>query len=197
MIFKNKFKKILLSLCIIFIVIYIILGLRIYYYSNIDETEKADAIVVLGAAQWSGQPSPVFKARLEHVLSLYKNRFSSKIILTGGIGKKETISEAQVGKEYLVEIGVDVEDVFMEDTGETSLQSLKEVVRISEEQNFKSVILVSDGFHIMRLKRMAKDLNINAFSSPVKKSSISSAYVNFKYIMREVSVYILYLLFKI
>ncbi|MFH1564676.1 MAG: YdcF family protein [bacterium] len=198
MIFKNKFKKILLSLGFILIVIYSILTIRIYYYANIDDAQKADAIVVLGAAQWNGSPSPILKTRLDHALSLYKKGFSSKFILTGGIGKEEKISEARAGKDYLIKNGVDSENIFMEEKGHTSLESLREAAQILEKQNFKSIILVSDGFHMIRIKKMAKDLGIKAFASPVlaKESIISSNYVKIKYIMREVFVYIMYLLFK-
>ncbi|MFH1187478.1 MAG: YdcF family protein [bacterium] len=198
MIFKNKFKKILLSLGFILIVIYAILTIRIYYYANIDDAQKADAIVVLGAAQWNGSPSPILKTRLDHALSLYKKGFSSKFILTGGIGKEEKISEARAGKDYLIKNGVDSENIFMEEKGHTSLESLREAAQILEKQNFKSIILVSDGFHMIRIKKMAKDLGIKAFASPVlaKESIISSNYVKIKYIMREVFVYIMYLLFK-
>ncbi|MFH1192668.1 MAG: YdcF family protein [bacterium] len=175
--FKNKFKKILLSLGVILIVICVIVVVKILYYSNIDDVQKADAIVVLGAAQWNGIPSPVLKARLDHAFSLFKKGFSSEFILTGGIGEKESISEAQAGKDYLIKNGVDSKDIFIEESGRTSLQSLIEVDRIMGEQNFKSIILVSDGFHMTRIKKMSKDLEIKSFVSPVRESSISSNYV--------------------
>ncbi len=196
MIFKNKFQKILLSLGFILVLIYAALAVRICYYAHIDDAQKADAIVVLGATQWNGNPSPVLKARLDHAYTLFEKGFSSKFILTGGIGKKESISESQAGKDYLIKNGVDSGSIFIEENGRTSLESLREVARILEKQNFKSIILVSDGFHMMRIKKMVKDLGIEAFASPVKKNIISSNYVKLKYIMREVFVYVIYLLFK-
>jgi len=197
MIFKNKFKKILISLGFILIVIFVVLAVRIYHYANIDNARKVDAIVVMGAAQWNGSPSPILKARLDHAFALYKKGFFSTFILTGGIGEKENISEARVGKDYLIQNGVDRKNIFMEESGTTSLQSLIAVKSIIREQNFKSIILVSDGFHIMRIKKMAKDLEIKAFASPVKESIISSNYVKFKYGMREIFVFVLYFLFKV
>lgn len=194
MIFKNKFRKISVILGIISAGICAVLTIKIHYYANIDDAKKADAIVVLGAAQWNGEPSPILKARLDHAISLYEKGLSSKFILTGGIGKKESISESRAGKNYLMKNYIDGDDIFIEEKGHTSLESLREAAEILKKQGFESIILISDGFHIMRIRKMAKDLGINAFSSPV--NVIKSNYVKFKYVMREVFVFMLYLLFK-
>ena len=175
-----------------------ILIFKIYSQSAINEVQKADAIVVLGAAQWNGNPSPVFKSRLDHALNLYKSDYASKIILTGGIGKEESTSESSVGKKYLIQKGVGESVIYIEEQGHTTWQSLNQVAQIIKNQNLDSVILVSDGFHMMRLKKMSKDLNIKSLASPVKNSLIGKAkMVEFKYILREAVVYIAYLLFRI
>ena len=154
----KRILKILTSLIIILLIVLGGLIVKIYSQSNIDEAQIADAIVVLGASQWNGEPSPVFKARLDHAFYLYNQNLSSNVILTGGIGKGETISESQVGKNYLAGAGINEKDIFIEEIGHTSLQSLNEVVKILKEQNLNSIILVSDGFHMMRPKKMTKDL---------------------------------------
>ena len=171
---------------------------RIYYYSQIDDSQQADAIVVLGASQWNGWPSPVFQARLDHAWNLYDKNFSEKIILTGGIGEGEVFSEARSGKFYLLEKGIKEGDIFMEEKGRTSKGSMDEVAGILKEQNMNSIILVSDGFHVMRIKRMAVDLGIKTYVSPVKDGPINeSKLAQLKYYARESWVYVAYLIFGI
>lgn len=195
-IFKNKFLKILLCLLIVLLLIFIYLTVKIYKQSNIDNAQKADAIVVLGASQWNGRPSPIFRNRLNHSFLLYDSGLAPKIILTGGVGKSEEISESQVGRDYLTQKGVDTKNIFIEEIGHTTLESLNQVKLILEEQNLSSIILVSDGFHMMRLKKMAADLKIQAFVSP-SPEIYTNKKTKFKYVVRESWVYMLYLLFKI
>lgn len=171
---------------------------KIYYYSKIDDARQADAIVVLGASQWNGRPSPVFKSRLDQAYDLYNKKFSEKIILTGGIGKGENFSEAKSGKFYLLEKGIKEDDIFMEEKGRTSKESMDEVAGILKKQDLNTVILVSDGFHMMRLNKMAVDLGIKAYVYPIKDGPINkSKLAQFKYYAREGWVYVLYLIFGI
>lgn len=194
----KKLLKILVGLAVVFILFFAILFIKIYSYSFFDNAQKADAIVALGASQWNGEPSPVLKARLDHALSLYENNLADKFILTGGIGRGEKISESQAGKDYLIQKGVDGQNIFIEENGRTTLQSLKEVKNILSKQNFNSAVLVSDGFHSFRLEKMAVDLGIKVFISPAKESPVEkNRMAKFKYIARECVVFVLYRLFKI
>jgi uncharacterized SAM-binding protein YcdF (DUF218 family) len=194
----KAWKKAVLILGLIIFLSWISLLAKIYYYSDIDNRKKADSILVLGASQWNGEPSPVFKSRLDHAYGLYRDGYAGNIILTGGIGEGEKISEAAAGKKYLAEKGTNDSNIFMEEKGRTSWQSLNEADKILKEHSFKSVILVSDGFHMMRLKKMTEDLGISSYGSPVKKGPVSNNWrALFKYAVRESVVYVLYLLFKI
>lgn len=195
---KEKMVKLLFILIFSLILGEIYLIGKIYYYSQIRDDRPVDAIVVLGASQWRGRPSPVFQSRLDMAYDLYENKLSEKIILTGGIGKGEEISEAMSGKKYLQERGVRGEVIFMEEKGRTSKESLDEVVHIIREQDIHSVILVSDGFHMMRLKKMADDLGIKAYVSPVEDGPINkNKFAQVNIYMRESWVYVLYLIFGI
>jgi uncharacterized SAM-binding protein YcdF (DUF218 family) len=195
---KEKLIGLLVSLIFTLILGELYLIGKIYYYSQISDAQPADAIVVLGASQWNGKPSPVFAARLDTAYDLYENKFSEKIVLTGGIGKGEEVSEARSGKNYLKERGLQEDKMFMEEKGRTSKESLDEVTHIMREQNISSVILVSDGFHMMRLKKMADDLGIKAFISPVEDGPIDkNKLAQFKSYIRESWVYVLYLIFGI
>lgn len=169
---------------------------KIYYYSSIDESQEAEAIVVLGASQWNGRPSPVLQGRLDHAYNLFEKGLASKIILTGGVGEGEKISESQVGKAYLIAKGLQADQIFIEDAGRTTWQSLKEVRLIGEKETLDSFILVSDGYHMMRLKKMANDLEMVIYCSPVFDNE-GFEFGETKFLLRESLVYTLYLIFKI
>lgn len=196
MIPKRKICVALLVLIVFGIIFYVGLVVRIYDDVNINEAQRVDAIVVMGASQWNGQPSPVFQARLDHAFSLYQDGFSLNFILTGGVGDGEKISESEAGRNYLTEKGVFDQDILQEELGKTSLRSLKQVAQILEEQKMNSIILVSDGFHMMRLKKMAEDLKINAYLSATPNYYMGNL-TEFKYLLRESLVYLLYLLLKV
>lgn len=178
------------------LVIYVGLVVKIYSYINVDERQNSDVIVVMGASQWNGQPSPVFKARLDHAFLLYQEGLASKLILTGGVGSGEIKSESQVGKNYLLRKDVKEQDIIIEEIGHTSWQSLNQIVSIMKKEDLDSAIVVSDGFHIMRLKRMMKDLGIKSYFSSVADGPIGKL-SELKYVLRDVRAYLLYLLFKI
>jgi uncharacterized SAM-binding protein YcdF (DUF218 family) len=154
-----------------------VLCLSIYEQGSRDEATYVDAIIVLGAAQWGGRPSPVLKARLDHAAYLYSRGIASHMILTGGVGKGEQLSEAEVSRNYILERSIPASAILMEQKGHTSL--------------------VSDPFHMLRILRMAEDCGIQAHGSPTRISPISkSRWVEFKYVVRECVFYLEYLLFK-
>lgn len=170
---------------------------HVYGQAKLDEAKKADVIVVMGAAQWSGQPSPVLKARLDHAIDLYKRGYAPALILTGGMGDGETLSEAEVARNYVLRHLVPDSVIFMEQVGHTSLQSMTAAKQIMDEQDMRSAILVSDPFHMMRILKMAKDMGIEAYGSPTKTSPISkNKRVEFRHMLAESVLYMEYLLSK-
>lgn len=138
------------------------LAYQIWTQSHEDELHGADAIVVLGAAQYDGEPSPVFKARLDHAAYLYREQFSSRVIVTGGKRPGDRFTEAEAGRMYLAEQGIEADDIIGESEGRTTFQSLREVSQIAEIENIDSVLLVSDPLHSERIKRMASDLGFDS-----------------------------------
>jgi uncharacterized SAM-binding protein YcdF (DUF218 family) len=152
------------------------LGYQIWEQSRRDELpRRADAIVVLGAAHYNGRPSPVLKARLDHAAYLYREGFSSVVIVTGGQAEGDEISEAEAGELYLEsETIVAAGDVLAENEGRTTLESLTNVWDIAAERGIHSVLLVSDPLHSERIKRMASDLGFDsAFASPASYLSLN------------------------
>ena len=149
-----------------------ILLLAVYTFSRYDETRPVDAIVVLGAAQYDGRPSPVLRARLDHAIALYESGVAPRMILTGGIGAGDTVSEAVVGRRYALRHGVPEAAILQESTGQHSGQSMAAVARLMHGRGLRTALLVSDPFHMLRLRLLAWELGIRAYSSPTRTSPI-------------------------
>jgi uncharacterized SAM-binding protein YcdF (DUF218 family) len=139
-----------------------------------DERRAADAIVVLGAAQYNGRPSPVLQARLDHALKLYRQKLAPVVVLTGGIGLGDRESEATVGKRYLSARGVPARRIVLRPRGRSTHESMDDVAEWAREEQLDTLLLVSDPFHLARLKLEARRIGIAAYVSPTRTSPISS-----------------------
>jgi uncharacterized SAM-binding protein YcdF (DUF218 family) len=139
-----------------------------------DEAQPADAIVVFGAAQYNGAPSPVFKARLDHAFDLEERGLAPLIITTGGSGGDPHFTEGGVGRDYLVQRGVAVEKIVAETQSETTYQNVQAVARLLRKRGAKSLIAVSDGFHLYRIKLMCSSQGLTVFASPAPTSPIEA-----------------------
>jgi uncharacterized SAM-binding protein YcdF (DUF218 family) len=137
------------------------LAFRIWQQSRIDEVRRADAIVVLGAAQYDGDPSPVFEARLDQAEYLYSEDLAPRIVVTGGSQEGDRFSESEVGRNYLVSQGVPDGAILSEDEGRTTLESLTNVHDIAADNGIDTVLLVSDPLHSERIKAIATDLGFD------------------------------------
>jgi uncharacterized SAM-binding protein YcdF (DUF218 family) len=130
--------------------------------------------VVFGAAEYNGAPSPVFKARLDHAFDLEERGMASLVITTGGSGGDPVFTEAGVGRDYLVQRGMDAGKILADTRGETSYESVSAVSRLLKGRHAKTCIAVSDGFHLYRLKLMFRHEGITAFASPDPDSPIEN-----------------------
>jgi uncharacterized SAM-binding protein YcdF (DUF218 family) len=134
--------------------------------SLVDEAQPADAIIVLGAAEYRGRPSPVLEARLNHALLLYLRGLAPRVITTGGAGGDPVFTEGSVGRTYLTQHGVPPEAIVVEREAETTAQSVAAVVEIMRRMNLRSAIVVSDGYHIFRVKKMLESSGLKVYGSP-------------------------------
>ncbi len=151
-----------------------------------DEAGRADAIVVLGAAQYEGRPSPVLKARLDHAASLWNRGLAPRMIVTGGRGVGDTTSEAAVGMRYLVQRGIPADSIWMDTEGLTTSESMVAVRQLLGARSYPSVLIVSDPFHMLRLAILSRRLHMIPRLSPTRTSPISSRPVQqLKYVMAE------------
>src|SRR5213595_2223471 len=139
-----------------------------------DQATTSDAIVVLGAAQYNGRPSPVFRARLDHAAALYQRGLAPVVLVTGGVGTGDTLSESDVGRRYLVKAGLPEAAVIALAAGASTASSVASVARWFGAQDSRRVLLVSDGFHMLRLKIIAARLGLVPFTSPAPGSPIRS-----------------------
>ena len=151
------------------------LAFRIWEQSHHDEQHTADAIVVLGAAQYNGEPSPVFRARLNHAAFLYELGMSEKVIVTGGKLPGDTFTEAQAGNNYLSGDKGVPSTAITEVGGNTTWESLQEVADVAGDE-VDSLLLVSDPMHSYRIKTMAHDLGFDdAYASPASYLNITTS----------------------
>ena len=143
---------------------------RIGAQGDVDEARRADAIVVLGAAQFSGQPGGVFEARLQHAVDLWKAGYAPYFIVTGGKLPADITTEAATARAWALAHGVPEEAILGEDKGRNTLESLEGVERILARLDLRSALFVSDETHMLRVLRMASDLGITAWGSPTRTS---------------------------
>jgi uncharacterized SAM-binding protein YcdF (DUF218 family) len=166
-------------------------SVRIERQSNRDEARKADVILVLGAAEYRGRPSQVLRARLDHALELYRRKLAPLILTTGGAGGDPIFTEGGVGRSYLVGQGVPAEAIIIESEGETTVESTAMAGEIMRRMGLHSVIVVSDGYHIYRVKRMLQFRGLAVYGSPRKEHTQESLREDWNYVKQAVG-YILW-----
>lgn len=151
-----------------------------------DEARPVGAIVVLGAAQYVGKPSPVLRARLDHAISLWKRKLAPTLIVTGGRGTGDTTSEAAVSQRYAVQHGVPATAILLETEGRTTSESMAGVAALMGSRNRRDVLLVSDPFHMLRLTILARRHGLIPYASPTPTSPIAaSPSMRWKYALSE------------
>ncbi|QLE56726.1 YdcF family protein [Nostoc sp. TCL26-01] len=170
----------------------------IYVYGNNSQNIKADAAIVLGAAVWGEQPSPVFRERINHAINLYKNGNVNKIIFTGGVGDSNELAEAVVGQRYAIDKGIKSSDILTETQSRTTHQNLKNALEvIRNHQQLTKFLIVSDPLHLKRAVLMAKNLGIDAYPAPTPTTRYRSLQSQMEFLGRETYFYLVYLVFKI
>ena len=166
--------------------LWIISAVAVLIWSARDEARPAQAIVVLGAAQYAGKPSPVLRARLDHALNLWERKLATVLILTGGTGFGDTTSEAAVGRTYAKRRGVPDTLILVENEGRTTSESMKAVAGMLEVRGLHSALLVSDPFHMLRLRILARRFGFTPYTSPTRTSPIEpNREQRWKYIFSE------------
>lgn len=145
---------------------------RIWDQGNRDEQREADAIVVMGAAQYDGRPSPLFAARLDHAIDLFHAGIAPNLIVTGGKQEGDRTTEAASARSYAVSHKVPEDAILSEDHSRTTLQSIRGVAMLMQDRGLRTAVFVSDPSHMLRVLRMASDEGIVAYGSPTRTSPL-------------------------
>ena len=167
-------RRAVVVVVLVLVVLWLVSLAAVVRASRRDTAARADAIVVLGAAQYDGRPSPVLRARLDHAATLFRRGLAPLVIVTGGVGTGDTVSEAVVGRRYLVAAGLPATAVEAESAGRTSAASVRAAAQRVHARGGTRAVFVSDGFHLLRLGFLARRLGLQSFGSPAPGSPISS-----------------------
>ncbi len=170
-------------------------GVAVWQAAHNDEArrvDRVDVIAVLGAAMYGRRPSPTFQGRLEHAALLYRRGFSQRLLVLGGKQPGDEVTEADTGRAWLVSNGLPEDAVAAEPEGNTTLESLRAAAGFMQERDFQTVMLVSDPWHNLRVRRMARDLGLQAYVSATWQSAAKSQWKRLRGYTRETFAYLYY-----
>ncbi|ANY09733.1 YdcF family protein [Pseudonocardia sp. HH130630-07] len=168
-------------------------ALRVWQIARVDDQRPADAVVVLGAAQYNGEPSEVLRARLRHAEQLYRDGVAPRIVTVGGGQAGDRYTEAEASREWLLGRGVPSTAVEAVPEGVDTLGSLESVAAVAREQGWDSALLVSDPWHSLRARTMARDAGLDAWTSPTRSGPIvQTRETQLRYIYRETGALLFY-----
>jgi uncharacterized SAM-binding protein YcdF (DUF218 family) len=168
---------------------------RVWQVARIDDRQPVDAVIVLGAAQYDGEPSTIFAWRLRHAEALYEDGLAPRIVTTGGNRAGDAHTEAEAGRRYLIERGVPADAVIAVAEGADTLGSLQAVAARAEQDGWTSALVVSDPWHSLRARTMARDSGLDAWTSPTRSGPVvQTRETQLRYIVRETGALLYYLL---
>ncbi|MGC4191003.1 MAG: YdcF family protein [Thermomicrobiales bacterium] len=179
-------RRIVLAIAVLIPLTILLTMASVYWGAHNDQARKVDAIVILGAAQYNGQPSPVLEARLDHALALWNEGLAPRIVVTGGKMPGDAYTEAETEAAYLIHHGVPESAILYENQGRDTWGSMQGVAAVLKGTGVHSLLIVSDGFHLTRSKLMARHLGFAAYGSPAPDSPIRPwSGEEFSYVVRE------------
>jgi uncharacterized SAM-binding protein YcdF (DUF218 family) len=166
---------------------------RVWQVARIDDRQPVDAVIVLGAAQYDGEPSSIFAARLRHAEALYEEGLAPRIITTGGGRTGDVFTEAEAGRRYLIARGVPGDAVVAVGEGSDTLGSLRAVAARASQDGWQRALIVSDPWHSLRARTMAGDSGLEAWTSPTRSGPVvQTRETQLRYIIRETAALLYY-----
>ncbi|HEU5404339.1 MAG TPA: YdcF family protein [Terriglobales bacterium] len=178
-------SRVFLAVVCFLAIFYIVSCIRIVQQSEHDEARPADAIIVFGAAEYDGRPSPVFRARLDHAYTLFEKKLAPIVIVSGGAGGDPKFSEGGVGRDYLNARGIPDRHLIAETQGDSTSETAERVGVIMRANGWKTCIAVSDPYHVFRTKRMLQNEGLVAYVSPRPQETPLSDTAKALTVMRE------------
>lgn len=185
-------KKIFILLFLTIFIYVAYTGYSMWNFSKPYPPEKTDAAIVLGAAAYYDDPSPVFEERIKHGIKLYEDGYVDSLIFTGGKGDGAAYAEAEVAQRYAIENGVPAEDIYIETASKITEQNLENAKGIGTDDTFNEYTIVSDPFHTKRAVAMARELEMDAIASPTETSAYQSLETKLPFFIREWAFYVGY-----
>ena len=193
---KSRRKKILLSVLMTVIGIAVLCvgfaTVSIIQFSKLDNKTPCNAAIVLGAAAIDGEVSPVYRERINHGIWLYQNDYADYLILTGGVGQGNALSDAAIAKQYAISMGIPEEAILIEESSIITEENLQYAKCIMQAHALDTAIIVSDPLHMKRAMLMARDYGICAYSSPTPTTMYRSMKTQIPFLAREIFFYIGY-----
>jgi len=186
---KRRVVKTLMWLSTALLACLLVTGIMIWNFGGQDHAKNSDCIIVLGAAAYGTEPSPVFKERIKHAIALFQKGEASMIIFTGGRGDGTSHAESEVGAAFAVSEGVSKASILTETRSRTTHQNLAEAKALMDATGLRTSIIVSDPLHLKRASVMARDLGISAVTSPTTTSRYRSLKTKFGFLLREIYFY--------
>lgn len=159
--------------------------LLILYTGARPVIREADAILVLGAAQYNGRPSPVLKARLDHGIDLFHKGLAKKLVFTGGVGAGDTVSEGEVARRYALKQNVPASAILVERHGVTSAESVAAAAALMRAKGLRSALVVSDSYHMLRLELLVRRAGIQPYRAPAASPIDRARRTRVRYVLRE------------
>jgi uncharacterized SAM-binding protein YcdF (DUF218 family) len=188
-------RRAVVLLLVVVLAVPLVTATRIWLVSRQDDRSPADVILVLGAAQFDGVPSPVLETRLNHAQELYEDGVAPTIMTVGGKAPGDRFTEAAAGKAYLVEQGVPRADVVAVPRGRDTQESMAAAAVAMKKRDMSSVVVVTDPDHSLRTRTMGRDLGMDAWTSPARfNTAKASSPSGRRYVMRETGAYLSYVL---
>lgn len=171
-------------------------AIRVWQVARTDARPRSDAIVVMGASQFDGRPSEVFRARLQHAKTLYDEKVAARIVTVGAGLPADRFTEAAAGAHWLADHGVPTSSLVPVGEGQDTLESLQAAARTFDARGWSSAVIVTDPWHSLRARRIAQDLGISAATSPVRSGpAVHTRSTEVRYIARETVAYLYYRMF--
>jgi uncharacterized SAM-binding protein YcdF (DUF218 family) len=180
------------ALALSFLIFFAATDFRIVREAGKQELHPADAIVVFGAAEYAGHPSPVFRARLDHAYDLFKSGLAPVVITTGGAGSDPSFSEGGVGRDYLIHRGIPERNLIAETLGSDTAQSAERVGVILRANGMRSCLAVSDEYHVFRIKALLRREGVQVYVAPRAGSRPRSAWQRMAAVTREAMSYLVW-----
>ncbi|HZJ45852.1 MAG TPA: YdcF family protein [Pyrinomonadaceae bacterium] len=189
---RRRVLKVLVVTLILMLIVTLFTAANIYSYGNTSSEANADAAIVLGAAVWGNQVSPVFKERINHAINLYRQGRIRKLIFTGGQGNRNEPTEAAAARNYALQNGVPLSDVLIEQQSHTTYENMVYAKRLADQNGLKKILIVSDPLHMKRAVTMAHDVGLDAYPSPTPTSKYRSLKIQTSELARETFYYLGY-----